>query len=155
MRILLSDPIILALADEFGLLVLRQLSSALDGVGLTIMYCHGELARSRPHPSRLTHFYLAVSAGGVVGGALVALGAPALLRGYFEVEIGFVLLAGAVLWRSWKLPPDTITPSSAAVAPAKTSGLSVTALASRSRTSAAWRSWSRQAPTTCGWQRRL
>ena len=39
--------------------------------------------------------------------------------------------------------------------PAKTSGLSVTALASRTSTSAAWRSWSRQAPTTCGWQRRL
>ena len=38
--------------------------------------------------------------------------------------------------------------------PANTSGLSVTALASRSSTSAAWRSWSRQAPTTCGWQRR-
>ena len=41
-----------------------------------------------------------------------------------------------------------------AVSSAKTSGLSVTALASRSSTSAAWRSWSRQAPTTCGWQRR-
>ena len=65
------------------------------------MFCHGELARSRPAPSRLTHFYLAVSAGGVVGGALVALGAPALLNGYFEVEIGLVLLAAAVLWRSW------------------------------------------------------
>ena len=38
--------------------------------------------------------------------------------------------------------------------PANTSGLSVTALASRTSTSAAWRSWSRQAPTTCGWQRR-
>jgi len=36
-RILLPDPTILALDDEFGLLVLRQLSSALDGVGLTIM----------------------------------------------------------------------------------------------------------------------
>jgi len=44
-----------------------------------------------------------VSAGGVVGGATVALGAPALLPGYFEVEIGLVLLAAAVLWRSWRL----------------------------------------------------
>jgi hypothetical protein len=64
------------------------------------MYCHGELARSRPPPSRLTQFYLAVSAGGVFGGALVALGAPAVLPGYFEVEIGLVLLAATVLWRS-------------------------------------------------------
>ena len=74
----------------------------LAGLFIVCMYCHGELARSRPHPSRLTHFYLAVSAGGVVGGALVAFAAPALLRGYFEVEIGFVLLAAAVLWRSWR-----------------------------------------------------
>ena len=51
---------------------------------------------------------------------------------------------------AWKLPPEIIMPSSG-----KTSGLSVTAFASRTSTSAAWRSWSRQAPTTCGWQRRL
>jgi hypothetical protein len=46
-RILLSDPTILALDDEFGLLVLRQLSSALDGVGLTIMerVCTGGAVR--------------------------------------------------------------------------------------------------------------
>jgi hypothetical protein len=69
------------------------------GLFIVCMYCHGELARSRPPASRLTHFYLAVSAGGVAGGAVVALGAPALLRGYFEVEIGLVLLAAAVLWR--------------------------------------------------------
>jgi hypothetical protein len=75
----------------------------LAGLFVVCMYCHGELARSRPHPSRLTHFYLAVSAGGAVGGATVALGAPALLPGYFEVEIGFVLLAAAVLWRSRRL----------------------------------------------------
>jgi len=35
--VLLPDPTIFALDDEFGLLVLCQLSSALDGVGLTIM----------------------------------------------------------------------------------------------------------------------
>lgn len=74
----------------------------LAGLFVVCMYCHGELARSRPAPRRLTQFYLAVSAGGVAGGALVALGAPALLRGYFEVEIGLVLLSAALLWRSWR-----------------------------------------------------
>jgi len=78
-----------------------HIGSFLLGLFIVCMYCHGELARSRPAPSRLTQFYLAVSGGGVFGGALVALGAPALLRGYFEVEIGLVLLAAAVLWRSW------------------------------------------------------
>jgi len=72
----------------------------LVGLFVVCMFCHGELARSRPAPSRLTHFYLAVSAGGVAGGALVALAAPALLSGYFEVEIGLVLLAVALLWRT-------------------------------------------------------
>ena len=38
---------------------------------------------------------------------------------------------------------------------ANTSGLSETAFASVSRMLAAWRSWSRHAPITCGWQRRL
>ena len=62
------------------------------GLFVVCMFCHGELARSRPATSRLTQFYLAVSAGGVFGGAVVALGAPALLPGYFEVEINPVLL---------------------------------------------------------------
>jgi hypothetical protein len=73
----------------------------LAGLFVVCMVCHGELARSRPAASRLTHFYLAVSAGGVFGGAVVALGAPVLLRGYFEVEIGLVLFAATLLWRSW------------------------------------------------------
>jgi hypothetical protein len=100
---------LLALAVMCGVLLQER---QLDGIGwhiltfllglfIVCMFCHGELARIRPAPTRLTHFYLAVSAGGVVGGAVVALGAPALLKGYFEVELGLVLMAAAVLWRSW------------------------------------------------------
>ena len=51
---------------------------------------------------------------------------------------------------AWKLPPERISPVCA-----NTSGLSDTAFASISSTSAAWRIWSRHAPITCGWQRRL
>lgn len=64
------------------------------------MFCHGELARDRPPPQQLTQFYLCVAAGGALGGAAVGLGAPALLPGYFEVEIGLVLVTLAVLWRT-------------------------------------------------------
>lgn len=78
-----------------------EIGGFLLGLFVVCMFCHGELARSRPPAAQLTYFYLAVSAGGVAGGALVALGAPALLHGYFEVEIGLVLLAAALLWRSW------------------------------------------------------
>ncbi len=58
------------------------------------MSCHGELARAKPHPRHLTLFYLAVAAGGALGGTFVALGAPRLFSGYWEYHLG---LAGCVL----------------------------------------------------------
>jgi hypothetical protein len=72
------------------------------GCGLFVicMVCHGELARDRPPARQLTAFYLCVAAGGALGGAAVGIGAPALLPGYFEVELGLVLVTLAVLWRS-------------------------------------------------------
>lgn len=64
------------------------------------MVCHGELAGSAPHPSRLTTFYLAVSVGGALGGVLAAVVAPALFRGLWELPIagyaGVVLLAASL-----------------------------------------------------------
>ena len=55
---------------------------------------------------------------------------------------------------AWKLPPETIS-ACPDLASWKISGLSVTALASISRVRPALPSKSRQAPMTCGWQRRL
>ncbi|HSW23069.1 MAG TPA: hypothetical protein VLJ62_09900, partial [Burkholderiaceae bacterium] len=62
------------------------------GLFAVCMVCHGELARDRPPPRQLTQFYLCVAAGGALGGAIVGLGAPAILPGTFEVEIGLVLV---------------------------------------------------------------
>jgi hypothetical protein len=59
------------------------------------MVCHGELVRLKPDPSRLTSFYLMIAAGGAAGGVFVALAAPFLFRGYFELHAG--LLACCVL----------------------------------------------------------
>ncbi|MBZ6379281.1 hypothetical protein B5C34_08580 [Pacificimonas flava] len=53
---------------------------------------HGELARTRPAPTRLTSFYLTMSVGGVVGGLFPALVAPALFDWVWEHPI---LLVGA------------------------------------------------------------
>ena len=47
------------------------------GLFTCCMVCHGELARLKPDPKYLTHFYLMMSAGGALGGLLVALLAPA------------------------------------------------------------------------------
>src|SRR5688500_13457087 len=67
-----------------------QLGVFLPGLFLGCLFCHGELYRLRPAPSRLTAFYLAVSAGGALGGLLVAVVAPLLFTGYYELGVGLV-----------------------------------------------------------------
>jgi len=59
------------------------------------MVCHGELVRAKPAPRHLTRFYLAVSAGGALGGLLVGILAPRLFPGYWEYPLG--LLAAGLL----------------------------------------------------------
>ncbi len=63
------------------------------GMFVACMVCHGELARLKPDPAHLTRFYLMISVGGAVGAVLVAIAAPLLLPGYFELGIALVLLA--------------------------------------------------------------
>ncbi len=65
------------------------------GLFVVCLFVHGELARLRPAPAHLTRFYLMVSAGGALGGAAVALLAPRVLPGHYE--LGFGLIAVAVL----------------------------------------------------------
>ena len=54
---------------------------------VSCMVCHGELYKSRPHPRYLTLFYLCISAGGAIGGLLVAIVAPNVFPGYWEYHI--------------------------------------------------------------------
>jgi hypothetical protein len=62
------------------------------------MVCHGELAQSKPAASQLTSFYLMVSLGGVLGGALVTLVAPQVFNGYWEFHITLVVCGFLALW---------------------------------------------------------
>ena len=59
------------------------------------MICHGELAQLKPGVRRLTSFYLAISAGGALGGVFVALVAPQVFSFFAEYQIS--LAAGVVL----------------------------------------------------------
>jgi SAM-dependent methyltransferase len=70
-----------------------QLGIYLSGLFVACMFCHGELYRSRPQARYLTAFYLTISAGGALGGLLVAVVAPLVFNGYFELGVGLVALA--------------------------------------------------------------
>jgi hypothetical protein len=63
------------------------------GLFFACMFCHGELARSKPDPAHLTRFYLMISLGGALGAVLVAIVAPLTLPGYYELGIALVALA--------------------------------------------------------------
>jgi hypothetical protein len=61
------------------------------------MVCHGEVFRLRPGASRLTSYYLSISAGGAAGGLFVALVAPFVFPDYFELHLALFLTAALVL----------------------------------------------------------
>ena len=71
-----------------------QLALYLAALFTGCMLCHGELARSRPSTRYLTQFYLAIAAGGAIGGVFVALVAPRIFSDFSEYPIG---LAAACL----------------------------------------------------------
>jgi hypothetical protein len=60
------------------------------------MACHGELALLKPAPRHLTAYYLLISIGGALGGALVTLVAPAVFDSLLEFP--FALCACFVAW---------------------------------------------------------
>lgn len=71
------------------------------------MVCHGELARLKPEPERLTSYFLLISAGSALGGAAVVLLAPRIFDRFWEFQIALVgsgILIGVALVRdnaSW------------------------------------------------------
>jgi hypothetical protein len=67
------------------------------GLFVSCMVCHGELSRAKPHPRYLTRFYLMVSLGGALGAVLIAIVAPLVMSGYFEINVALVLLAIVLL----------------------------------------------------------
>lgn len=72
------------------------------------MVCHGELVARRPDASHLTEFYLAMSLGGVLGGAFTTLLSPVIFSSVLEypILIGAAMLAMPemrALIRRWPL----------------------------------------------------
>jgi predicted membrane-bound spermidine synthase len=68
------------------------------GLFIICMVFHGELVNRRPEGTLSSSFYLMVSLGGVIGGALIVWVAPLALRGIFEMPILLALGAVALLF---------------------------------------------------------
>lgn len=80
---------------------MTEIAWSFGAMFLACMVCHGELARLKPVPSRLTEFYLLMSAGGAMGGMLVSLVAPRVFLIFMEWPLGLILsllVAGASLF---------------------------------------------------------
>ncbi len=65
------------------------------------MVCHGELARAKPSPDRLTVFYLMTAGGGAAGGVFVGLLTPLWFNDYWEFYLALLacyFIAALPLW---------------------------------------------------------
>lgn len=56
------------------------------------LLCHGETARLKPRASMLTQYYMLLSAGGAVGGVIVAILCPAWLNTHLELPVCLALV---------------------------------------------------------------
>jgi hypothetical protein len=96
--------LIVLVQSERALVFLNRLGLAPNRVNLVIqiataaallfticMVCHGELVKLRPHARDLTVFYLMVALGGAAGGAVGAIVAPLLFRGYWELRLAITM----------------------------------------------------------------
>jgi len=87
-----------ALSPAFASLPIKVLIPLFcAGLFVCCMFCHGELARVKPDPAHLTRFYLLISTGGAVGAIFVALVAPHIFRGYYELHVSLAACAILVL----------------------------------------------------------
>ena len=87
-------------ADRISLVSLLVIN--IVGLLVCCWFLHGELSKRKPAPRYLTRFYLALSAGGALGGAIASIGAPSLLDGFYEYRtllVLFGLVSLACLWK--------------------------------------------------------
>ena len=80
-------------SNQSNLSIFTALPIFTVGILLGCIVCHGELARSKPDPGYLTHFYLSLATGGALGGLLVGIVAPQVFNNYWEMPLVLVGLA--------------------------------------------------------------
>jgi len=118
--LLLAGSSFLQEVPESSLALFQQLVLQAAILFAGCMICHGELVRLQPEPARLPKFYLAVAAGGALGGICVVLLAPAAFSDYFEHPLVLSIIAAIaflhMLPRAATRAPALITTAVASMA---------------------------------------
>jgi hypothetical protein len=73
-----------------GISLGEQFAGYLVAMFVVCLFCHGELARLKPDPQRLTRYYLMISLGGALGGVFAGLIAPHIFNRLLELPLSFV-----------------------------------------------------------------
>lgn len=81
------------IVDPFAFKLRPNLLVFVGGLFMVCLFCHGEVAARRPAPIKLGPYYLAMAAGGALGGLAVGLLAPAVLHDQFDLGIVLALVA--------------------------------------------------------------
>lgn len=81
----------------FAIGLLARIAILLLHLAAGCLVLHGEMARLKPEPRRLTGYYLLLSAGGALGTAFVTFAAPALFSGYWEYHVALAACWGLAL----------------------------------------------------------
>lgn len=98
-----------ALSPSFAALPIKvSLPLYSGGLFICCMFCHGELARLKPNPSQdsslVTGFYLMCALGGAIGAVFVALIAPHVFRGYYELQVSLAACVVLVVMVNYRDP---------------------------------------------------
>ena len=85
--------------NEAWISMMWSLPVFMAGLFCICLYCHGELAASKPDPIYLTTFYIFVSLGGALGSLAGSILAPLVLSGDFEMPITLTAIAAMFAWQ--------------------------------------------------------
>jgi hypothetical protein len=109
--------VIVGICASLGLLLIQRtyplwvvFSIGLGTLFFGALLCHGDLARDRPDPKRLTGFYLAISLGGALGGIANSLVAPLFFDSVVELPLTLIALGFLVYAEPGRTGPPPYRP---------------------------------------------
>jgi SAM-dependent methyltransferase len=101
--------------DDFISEYSESLPLFLIGLFLICLFCHGQLAESKPAPRYLTFYYIMISAGGALGSLGGSVIAPVLLNGDFEMPATLAAVAFVFYWKMRRKGRALVTAASAGI----------------------------------------